>query len=433
MISKIKKKNFKIKKSKIAIIGLGYVGLPLAIEFSKIYKVIGFDINKKRVQDLLNGYDLTRETSASELKSVKNLEYTNSLDDIKNCNIYIVTVPTPVNKNNNPDLSPIKKASKSIGNILKKNDIVIYECTVYPGATEEICVPILEKFSGLKFNIDFFCGYSPERINPGDKKHRLVSIKKITSGSTPKIAKKIDNLYRNIIVAGTYLAPSIKIAEAAKVIENTQRDLNIALMNEFAIIFNQLNIDSNSVFDAASTKWNFLPFKPGLVGGHCIGVDPYYLAYKAKKVGINPQMILSGRKINDGMAFYVVEQVTKAMSHKSIKILNSNILIMGITFKENCPDIRNTKVIDLIQGLKNLNINVDVIDPLADKNEVKEHYNIDLIDIPKNRKYDAVVIAVNHNQFRLLKLKDLLNFCKKKNVIYDLKNTFPNTKGIKKL
>ena len=377
MISKIKKKNFKIKKSKIAIIGLGYVGLPLAIEFSKIYEVIGFDTNQKRVQDLLNGYDLTRETSASELKSVKNLEYTNSLDDIKNCNIYIVTVPTPVNKNNNPDLSPIKKASKSIGSILKKNDIVIYECTVYPGATEEICVPILEKFSGLKFNIDFFCGYSPERINPGDKKHRLVSIKKITSGSTPKIAKKIDNLYRNIIMAGTYLASSIKIAEAAKVIENTQRDLNIALMNEFAIIFNQLNIDSNSVFEAASTKWNFLPFKPGLVGGHCIGVDPYYLAYKAKKVGINPQMILSGRKINDGMAFYVVEQVTKAMSHESIKILNSNVLVMGITFKENCPDIRNTKVIDLIQGLKNLNINVDVIDPLADKNEVKKHYNID--------------------------------------------------------
>tara|TARA_B100001093_G_C26851879_1_gene1025492 strand:+ start:942 stop:2228 length:1287 start_codon:yes stop_codon:yes gene_type:complete len=423
----------KFDKAEISVIGLGYVGLPLAIEFSKKQKVIGFDINKKRIDDLINGNDITNETSKSELNSLKNLKYTSRPNDIQNCKIYIITIPTPVDNFNKPDLAPLKKASKLVGRVLKKNNIVIYESTVYPGATEEVCVPVLEKISGLKFNKEFFCGYSPERINPGDKKRRLTSIKKITSGSTPKVALKINNLYKKIIKAGTHLAPSIRVAEAAKVIENTQRDVNIALINEFTIIFNKLNIDTNSVLEAANTKWNFLPFQPGLVGGHCIGVDPYYLAYKAEQIGLNPEMIISGRRINDKMASYVVEQVVKQMSKKLIDIPNSTVLVMGLTFKENCPDIRNTKVIDLIKGFRKLNMYVDVYDPLADKEEVLKEYGLRLVEKPIKNKYDTVVIAVKHKQFYSMSLRSLLQFCKKKNVIYDLKNTFLNDRRITKL
>ena len=421
------------KKSKRAIIGVGYVGLPLAIEFSKKRKVVAFDLSQKRIKDLLKGYDYTFEVSAAKLKKTNNIKYTSIINDIKKCKIFIITVPTPINKSKKPDLSFIKNATKLVGSILKKNDIVVYESTVYPGVTEEICVPILEISSGLKYNKEFFCGYSPERINPGDKKHPLKSIRKITSGSTPRVAKKIDQLYKEIIKAGTYLAPSIKVAEAAKVIENTQRDVNVALINEFAIIFNKLNLDTYSVLDAASTKWNFLPFKPGLVGGHCIGVDPYYLAYKAKKVGHNPEMIISGRRINDRMALYIVDRVTKVMKEKLINITNSNVLIMGLTFKENCPDIRNTKVIDIITNLKKLNINIDVYDPIADKNTVFNEYNFKLIDKPIKNKYDTVIIAVAHNQFKSIKFKYLLEFCKQNSIIFDIKNVFPNNKKTIKL
>ena len=421
------------KKSKIAIIGIGYVGLPLAIEFSKKRKVVAFDLSQKRIKDLLKGYDYTFEVSAAKLKKTNNIKYTSIINDIKKCKIFIITVPTPINKSKKPDLSFLENATKLVGSILKKNDIVIYESTVYPGVTEEICVPILEISSGLKYNKEFFCGYSPERINPGDKKHPLKSIRKITSGSNPRVAKKIDQLYKEIIKAGTYLAPSIKVAEAAKVIENTQRDVNVALINEFAIIFNKLNLDTNSVLDAASTKWNFLPFKPGLVGGHCIGVDPYYLAYKAKKAGHNPEMIISGRRINDRMALYIVDRVTKVMKEKLINITNSNVLIMGLTFKENCPDTRNTKVIDIITNLKKLNINLDVYDPIADKNTVLNEYNLKLIDKPIKNKYDTVIIAVAHNQFKSIKFKHLLEFCKQNSIIFDIKNVFPNNKNTIKL
>jgi len=421
------------KKSKIAIIGIGYVGLPLAIEFSKKRKVVAFDLSEKRIKDLMNCYDHTLEMSTAELKKTNNIKYTNSINDIKKCKIFIITVPTPIKNSKKPDLSFLENATKLVGSILKKNDIVIYESTVYPGVTEEICVPILEGSSNLKYNKEFFCGYSPERINPGDKKHPLKSIRKITSGSNPRVAKKIDQLYKEIIKAGTYLAPSIKVAEAAKVIENTQRDVNVALINEFAIIFNKLNLDTYSVLDAASTKWNFLPFKPGLVGGHCIGVDPYYLAYKAKKAGHNPEMIISGRRINDRMALYIVDRVTKVMKEKLINITNSNVLIMGLTFKENCPDTRNTKVIDIITNLKKLNINLDVYDPIADKNTVLNEFNLKLIDKPIKNKYDAVIITVAHNQFKSIKFKYLLEFCKQNSIIFDIKNVFPNNKKTIKL
>ena len=421
------------KKSKLAIIGIGYVGLPLAIEFSKKRKVVAFDHNQKRIKDLIKGYDYTSEVSTAELKKANNIKYTNDIEDIKNCKIFIITVPTPITNSKKPDLSFLESATKLVGSILKKNDVVIYESTVYPGATEEICVPILEISSGLKYNNEFFCGYSPERINPGDKKHPLKFIKKITSGSNLRVSKKIDQLYNEIIKAGTYLAPSIKVAEAAKVIENTQRDVNVALINEFAIIFNKLNLDTYSVLDAASTKWNFLPFKPGLVGGHCIGVDPYYLAYKAKKAGHNPEMIISGRRINDRMALYIVDRVTKVMKEKLINITNSNVLIMGLTFKENCPDTRNTKVIDIITNLKKLNINLDVYDPIADKNTVLNEFNLKLIDKPIKNKYDAVIITVAHNQFKSIKFKYLLEFCKQNSIIFDIKNVFPNNKKTIKL
>ncbi|MDB9718235.1 Vi polysaccharide biosynthesis UDP-N-acetylglucosamine C-6 dehydrogenase TviB [Candidatus Pelagibacter sp.] len=408
-------------KKKISIIGLGYVGLPLAVEFGKKRETIGFDINKDRINDLKEGVDKTLEISTEELKEAKKLNYTSDVSKIKDCEIFIITVPTPINNDKKPDLTSLIKATELVGSIIKKKNIIIYESTVYPGLTEEVCVPILESQSGLSFNKDFYCGYSPERINPGDKLHRLNSIKKITSGSTPKIAIEIDELYKEIITAGTYLASSIKVAEAAKVIENTQRDVNIALINEFAIIFNKLNIDTKSVLEAAETKWNFLPFKPGLVGGHCIGVDPYYIAYKAKESGYEPEMTLAGRSINDRMGYYVVNQVVNLMTKKKINITGSNILIMGFTFKENCPDIRNTQVVTLLRGFETLNSNVDIYDPWVDKNKALEEYNIDLIDLPIKDKYDAIILAVSHNEFKKLTIDQLRKFGKEKHIIYDIK------------
>ena len=424
IMSKSKEYNLAIKKSKLAVIGLGYVGLPLAIEFGKKRRVIGFDINNKRVDELKNGLDSGFEVSNREFKQSLNLIYTNNIDDIKNCEIFIVTIPTPIDDKNKPDLTLLHKCCDMIGSFIKKGDLVIFESTVYPGATEEVCVPIIEKKSGLTFNKDFFCGYSPERINPGDKGHRISTIMKVTSGSTPEISIKVDELYKEIITAGTHKAPSIKVAEAAKVIENTQRDVNIALVNEFSVIFNKLNINTKSVLDAAATKWNFLPFKPGLVGGHCIGVDPYYLAYKSLEVGHNPVMITAGRKINDGMAFYVGEQVKKFMIKKDINLLHANILIMGLTFKENCPDIRNTKIVDLINTISKFSSNIDVYDPWANKNDVKNEYGIDLIDHLIEDKYDTIVLAVAHDEFKKLSIKKIRSLGKKKHIIYDLKNLF---------
>lgn len=390
---------------KIAIIGLGYVGLPLAHAFSFKYEVIGFDVAQWRINELKNGMDRTLELSKTQVKETieNNMQFTNILDDIADCNVYIVTVPTPIDKNKRPDLSPLFKASESIGQVLKKDDIVIYESTVYPGATEEDCVPILEKFSNLKFNKDFFCGYSPERINPGDKEHTVTKILKVTAGSTPAIGKKVNDLYASVITAGTYLAPTIKVAEAAKVIENSQRDLNIAFVNELSIIFNKLDIDTNTVLEAASTKWNFLPFRPGLVGGHCIGVDPYYLTHKAQQVGHNPEIILAGRRINDNMGIYVANQVVKLMIKKGHKVDSAKVLVLGITFKENCPDIRNSKVIDVIQELKEFGCSVDISDYWADKDEVKHEYNLELKDQVDYQDYNAIVLAVAHDQYKEIK------------------------------
>jgi UDP-N-acetyl-D-glucosamine/UDP-N-acetyl-D-galactosamine dehydrogenase len=410
-----------MKNRKICVIGLGYVGLPVAVEFGKKRKVFGFDINQERIAELKNLTDTTLETTRQELLEAKHLSFTTSIDEIKDCHIYIVTVPTPIDSLKKPDLNPLKKASEIIAKILKKDDIVIFESTVYPGATEEVCVPILEKHSNLKFNQDFYCGYSPERINPGDKNHRLPSIKKITSGSTLEISIKVDELYQEIITAGTHRASSIKVAEAAKVIENTQRDVNIALINELALIFNKLDIDTESVLKAASTKWNFLPFSPGLVGGHCISVDPYYLTHKAIEVGYVPEVILAGRKINDNMGIYVVHQVAKLMTKKNIPIDESQILIMGLTFKENCPDIRNTRVIDLISSFEDLSCSIDVYDPWVNKEEAFIEYGVKLIDEPTKKKYDAIVLAVAHDEFKLLSVDKLKAFCKDKHVIYDVK------------
>jgi len=409
--------------SKIAIIGLGYVGLPLAHAFSTKYKVVGFDISQSRIDELRNGYDRTLELSEEQVKEAisNGMEFTNKIEDIKDCNIYIVTVPTPIDEHKTPDLTPLLKASETIGKVLKKGDIVIYESTVYPGATEEDCVPILEKVSGLKFNEDFYCGYSPERINPGDKEHTVTKILKVTSGSTPEIAKYIDDLYKSVITAGTHLAPSIKVAEAAKVIENAQRDINIAFVNELALIFDKLGIDTHDVLKAAGTKWNFLPFKPGLVGGHCIGVDPYYLTYKAKEVGYHPEVILAGRRINDNMGVHVANKVVKLMIHKGHTIKGSKVLVLGITFKENCPDIRNSRVIDVIRELQEFGCNVDVHDPWADAKEVKEEYNLDLlssIDYSQSSNYDAIVLAVAHNEFKEIEKEFKL---KTDTVVYDIK------------
>jgi UDP-N-acetyl-D-galactosamine dehydrogenase len=405
----------------IAVVGLGYVGLPLAVEFGKKRTVIGFDTNETRVIELKEGIDNTHETTCQELKDAVNLSYTTNLKDIQNCKIFIVTVPTPIDEYKIPDLTPLENASNAIGSILKKEDIVIYESTVYPGATEEICVPILEQQSGLKFNQDFYCGYSPERINPGDKEHRITNIKKITSGSTFDIANKVDDLYREIITVGTHKAGSIKVAEAAKVIENTQRDVNIALINELSLIFNKLNIDTESVLEAAGTKWNFLPFRPGLVGGHCIGVDPYYLTHKALEVGYNPEMILAGRRINDNMGSVVVDQVLKLMTKKDIHIENANILIMGLAFKENCPDIRNTKVVDLVEGFKCSNCIIDVYDPWVNQDQAMDEYNIKLIEQPLKGKYDGIVLAVAHDIIRELSIEQIKAFGKDNHVLYDIK------------
>jgi len=410
-----------MKNKKIALIGLGYVGLPLAVEFGKKRKVVGFDVNQSRINDLKKGIDSTLETTAQELKDAIYLSYSTNLEDIKSCNIFIITVPTPIDKHKRPDFTPLEKSSELIGSILKNGDIVIYESTVYPGATEEICVPILEKHSGLVFNKGFYCGYSPERINPGDKEHRVTTIKKVTAGSTPDIATEVDELYQEIIIAGTHKASSIKVAEAAKVIENTQRDVNIALINELALIFNKLGIDTESVLEAAGTKWNFLPFKPGLVGGHCIGVDPYYLTHKAVEVGYNPEMILAGRRLNDNMGSYVADQVSKLMTKKRIHVVDANILIMGLTFKENCPDLRNTRVVDLVEEFEGFNCNVDVYDPWVDKDEAVHEYGIKPIDQPVEGKYDAILLAVAHDEFKQLSLEQIKAFGKDNHVLYDIK------------
>ncbi len=406
---------------KIAIIGLGYVGLPLAAEFGKKRIVVGFDINLSRVKELNNGYDFTLETTPQELKDAIYLSYTSNTEDLKDCEIYIVTVPTPIDNNKKPDLTPLKQSSEMIGNILKKDDIVIYESTVYPGATEEVCVPILEKKSGFKFNKDFFCGYSPERINPGSKEHKLTNIKKVTSGSTEEIATYVDELYQEIITAGTHKASSIKVAEAAKVIENTQRDINIALINELSQIFNKLDIDTEAVLKAAATKWNFIPFSPGLVGGHCIGVDPYYLTHKAMEVGYCPEIILAGRKLNDSMGSYVACQLTELMTKKKIDVDGANILVMGLTFKENCPDLRNSRVIDVITKLESFNCNIDVYDPWINKKIAKNEYGISSIDEPISGKYDAILLTVAHNEFKQLSIGQIKDFGKPSHVIYDLK------------
>ena len=416
-----------MQNSKIAVIGLGYVGLPLAVEFAKKYEVVGFDIYQQRIDELENAQDRTLELTSEQLKEAisNKMQFTCKLEDISTCSIYIVTVPTPIDKNKKPDLTPLLKASESIGKVLKKGDIVIYESTVYPGATEEDCVPVLEKFSSLKFNKDFYCGYSPERINPGDKKHTVTKILKVTSGSTPEIAQRVDDLYASIITAGTHKAPSIKVAEAAKVIENSQRDINIAFINELSMIFNRLKIDTNAVLEAAGTKWNFLPFKPGLVGGHCIGVDPYYLTHKAQEVGYNPEIILSGRRLNDNMGIYVASQVIKLMIKKGHKIEGAKVLIMGITFKENCPDIRNSRVIDIIRELQEYGCDVQVTDYWADENEVKREYNIDLIQNSKFniQDYEAVVLAVAHDEYKNLKINN------KKQVVFDIKAILDSSDG----
>jgi UDP-N-acetyl-D-glucosamine/UDP-N-acetyl-D-galactosamine dehydrogenase len=409
---------------KIGIIGLGYVGLPLAVEFGKKVDVVGFDINKARIEELRKGHDRTLEVEAEGLKAATKLAFSSDLADLKSVNIFIVTVPTPVDEYKKPDLRPIESASRTVGQVLKKGDIVIYESTVYPGCTEEICVPILEKTSGLKFNVDFFCGYSPERINPGDKVHRLTTIKKVTSGSTPETAERVDQLYKQIVEAGTYKASSIKVAEAAKVIENSQRDLNIAFVNELALIFERIGIDTHEVLNAAGTKWNFLPFKPGLVGGHCIGVDPYYLTHKAESLGYHPQVILSGRRINDNMGIYIAGRVIKLMAKNNLPIKNSNVLVLGITFKENCPDIRNSRVIDVINELASFGVNIDIYDPHADAEEVKHEYSVDLIS-SLSKKYHAVVFAVAHEDF--LKM-DLSKLTEPNAVIFDVKGSLSKDK-----
>ncbi|PML38964.1 Vi polysaccharide biosynthesis protein VipA/TviB [Vibrio breoganii] len=411
-----------LKNMRLAIIGQGYVGLPLAVEFGKKYSTIGFDIDIKRVDELRQGIDKTLEVEPEELKAAKHLTYTSSLADIKDANVYIVTVPTPIDDNKAPDLTPLRKASESLATVISKGDIIIFESTVYPGATEEVCLPIIEKASGLKFNEDFFAGYSPERINPGDKINTLTKILKITSGSTPEIADKVDALYASIITAGTHKASSIKVAEAAKVIENTQRDLNIAIINEFAKIFNKLGIDTEEVLNAAGTKWNFLKFKPGLVGGHCISVDPYYLTHKAQEVGYRPEVILAGRRINDGMGEYTATQFVKKLASKKIHIDEAKVLVMGFTFKGDCPDVRNTKIIDIVNELKDFNMKVDVYDSWADKAEVQEEYGIELVTEVNDTDYDGVILAVDHSEIKDLGIEKIRSLCKENHVVYDVKH-----------
>jgi UDP-N-acetyl-D-glucosamine/UDP-N-acetyl-D-galactosamine dehydrogenase len=415
---------FNLRNLQVGVIGLGYVGLPLAAEFGKHFKTVGFDIKPSRIRELRAGRDSTLEVSRAELKEADQLSFTSDLKDLKTCRVYIVTVPTPIDDYKRPDLTPLVKSSESVGKVLKKGDVVVYESTVYPGCTEEICVPILERVSGLKFNKDFFAGYSPERINPGDKTHRLTTIKKVTSGSTPQVAEFVNKLYAAIITAGTHLASSIRVAEAAKVIENTQRDVNIALINELALIFNRLGIDTEEVLIAAGTKWNFLPFRPGLVGGHCIGVDPYYLTHKAQEVGYHPEMILAGRRLNDNMAIYVAGEVVKLMNSKMIHVKGSRVLVLGLTFKENCPDIRNSKVIDVVRELGKYGARVDVYDPWADAGDTHHEYGVRPISKLVPGSYDAAVMAVSHREFRDLGIKGVRRLCRKNHVVYDIKHVF---------
>ncbi|WP_417699402.1 Vi polysaccharide biosynthesis UDP-N-acetylglucosamine C-6 dehydrogenase TviB [Pseudoalteromonas lipolytica] len=410
---------------KIGIIGLGYVGLPLAVEFGKKYQTLGFDINQNRVAQLVAGHDATLEVSDTELKESTSLNYSHNVADLELCNVYIVTVPTPIDEHKQPDLTPLVKASEMLGKVVKKGDIIIYESTVYPGATEEVCLPVVEQVSGLTFNQDFYAGYSPERINPGDKEHRVTNILKVTSGSTPEIAELVDQLYKSIITAGTHKASSIKVAEAAKVIENTQRDVNIALINELSIIFNKLGIDTLEVLEAAGTKWNFLPFRPGLVGGHCIGVDPYYLTHKAQSVGYHPEMILAGRRLNDGMGKHVVSELVKKMLKKRLQVEGANVLVMGLTFKENCPDLRNTKVVDIVTELKEYNINVDIVDPWCSNEEAEHEYGLSLTAEHKQNHYDAIVLAVGHNEFKDMGAQQIRALGKEQHVLYDLKYVLP--------
>jgi UDP-N-acetyl-D-galactosamine dehydrogenase len=419
---------FDLAKTKLGIIGLGYVGLPLAVEFGKTYNTVGLDINPGRIDELNKGIDSTLEVDADELKQATKIQYTADPNDLKDCNIYIVTVPTPIDNAKRPDLSPLEGASKAIGKLLSKNDIVIFESTVYPGATEEVCVPIIEKESGLIYNKDFFAGYSPERINPGDKEHRVTTILKVTSGSNEEVADFVDDLYKSIITAGTHKASSIRVAEAAKVIENTQRDVNIALINELSLIFNRLGIDTIEVLEAAGTKWNFLPFRPGLVGGHCIGVDPYYLTHKAQEIGYQPEIILAGRRINDDMGAHVVERVVKTMTQRRMHVAGANVLIMGLTFKENCPDLRNTRVIDIIDELKDYNANIDVYDPWVNAEEASHEYGINPISELKQNHYDAIIVAVNHKQFYEMGADNIRKLGKDNAVLFDVKSMLPRDK-----
>lgn len=410
----------------IAVIGLGYVGLPLAVEFGKKFNTVGFDINQPRVEELMAGHDSTLEVDDAELATATKLNYCCQLEDLKTAHVYIVTVPTPIDQHKRPDLTPLIKASEMLGKVVSKGNIIVYESTVYPGATEEDCIPLVEKESGLEFNKDFFAGYSPERINPGDKEHRVTTIKKVTSGSTPEVADYVDSLYSSIITAGTHKASSIKVAEAAKVIENTQRDLNIALINELALIFNKLDIDTEEVLKAAGTKWNFLPFRPGLVGGHCIGVDPYYLTHKAKEIGYHPEVILAGRRINDGMGDYVVSQVVKKMIKRRIHVEDSNVLIMGLTFKENCPDLRNTRVVDMVSEFQEYGANVDVYDPWVSHEEAEHEYGITPVKEPAAGKYEAIVLAVAHDQFKEMGPEAIRKLGRRDCVLYDIKYVMPS-------
>ncbi|MCP3866955.1 MAG: Vi polysaccharide biosynthesis UDP-N-acetylglucosamine C-6 dehydrogenase TviB [Gammaproteobacteria bacterium] len=410
---------------RIGILGLGYVGLPLAVEFGKLVPTVGLDINEDRVAELLSGTDSSLEVEPSELKTATKLTYTSNPDDLKDCNVYIVTVPTPIDRNKRPDLSPLVGASRMLGGLIAQDDVAIFESTVYPGATEEICVPIMEEVSGLTFNEGFYVGYSPERINPGDKEHRVINIKKVTSGSTPEITDFVDKLYRKVIIAGTHKASSIRVAEAAKVIENTQRDVNIALINELALIFNRLGIDTLEVLEAAGSKWNFLPFRPGLVGGHCIGVDPYYLTHKAQEIGYHPEIILAGRRINDGMGAYVVSEVVKLMVKKELSVAGEKVLIMGLTFKENCPDLRNTRVVDIVEEFKTYNAEVDVYDPWVNPDEAVHEYGIRPIDTLKEGNYSAVLLAVSHREFVSMGAEKLRALCTPDGILYDIKQILP--------
>jgi UDP-N-acetyl-D-glucosamine/UDP-N-acetyl-D-galactosamine dehydrogenase len=413
-----------LSKHRIAVIGLGYVGLPLAVEFGKKYRTVGFDNNPARIKELKAGHDATLEATSAELKATRKLRFSAQTKDLKSCTVFIVTVPTPIDQYKRPDLSPLLKASETVGRVLKKGDIVIYESTVYPGCTEEICVPALERFSSLRFNKDFYCGYSPERINPGDKQHRLATIKKVTSGSTPRTADFVNALYASIITAGTHQTSSIKVAEAAKVIENTQRDVNIALINELSLIFKRIGIDTEEVLRAAGTKWNFLPFRPGLVGGHCIGVDPYYLTHKASEIGYHPEMILAGRRINDGMGAYVAQEIIKLMTERRIMVADSKILILGLAFKENCPDLRNSKVMDVLNELRRFDAKVDVYDPWVDSDAAYHEYGLRPIKTPKPASYDAVVLAVGHDEFKAMGVRKIRGLAKKVHVLYDVKYLF---------